>query len=443
MFNIPDIILNNVVLPLLSAQLFIIVALYFNFFGRHVLKALLSFNIFIGAYVFYLAANVLQFYARTPVDFSILYLRLTLILSLGLPCLTLFLIAQCQRTLPNTVKALPFFVGMAMSVLYTIGSDARHQQLLFDAKFANLIELNIFGPFHIDAEMFSVILTATLPSLLLLVLELRQERRKTCLAFIGGALIISLSYVAGLSSRRYWLYHVGASLTALYWLKTVYSDIQQNKSQTQLLKEQLKQQIQEQETELQPAIDQLLRAIEAESSNLQHYKLKIREILNELTELTIEAGGDADSLLERNLSKIESLLKSNDAATVRNIANQETSNLKDIITRLPQKRSETIIAETKAYIHQHFDQNIDIADLANNVHVSESYLMRCFKKHAGCTIKQYLTHYRIEQAKVLLTSMSVAEAAFAVGFNDSNYFSNVFKRFTGSSPQQYKNQRSA
>ena len=68
------------------------------------------------------------------------------------------------------------------------------------------------------------------------------------------------------------------------------------------------------------------------------------------------------------------------------------------------------------------------------------YLSRIFKKYTGTTFSEYLTNYRIEQAKKLLGEgkLSVKEIAYATGFNSQGYFSKIFKKYAGVSPSDFK-----
>ncbi|SDE19065.1 AraC-type DNA-binding protein [Paenibacillus sp. UNCCL117] len=68
------------------------------------------------------------------------------------------------------------------------------------------------------------------------------------------------------------------------------------------------------------------------------------------------------------------------------------------------------------------------------------YLCQVFKKYAGVSIHQYTQQLRIQRAKHLLrhTSWSVKEIAQDTGYDDPFYFSRIFKRLEGVSPQQYR-----
>ena len=78
--------------------------------------------------------------------------------------------------------------------------------------------------------------------------------------------------------------------------------------------------------------------------------------------------------------------------------------------------------------------------LAKQFAISRSALMEQFPKKTRLTVKQYLHHRRIHQAKKLLAtgSVSVRETAKLVGYEDFSTFYRNFKKLTGHSPSQHK-----
>ena len=71
--------------------------------------------------------------------------------------------------------------------------------------------------------------------------------------------------------------------------------------------------------------------------------------------------------------------------------------------------------------------------------VNESHLSKKFKNVSGTGITEYIAYVRIMNAELLLrqNKYTISEIAFKCGFNDSNYFSTVFKRIKGISPLKY------
>ncbi len=101
--------------------------------------------------------------------------------------------------------------------------------------------------------------------------------------------------------------------------------------------------------------------------------------------------------------------------------------------------NETILPMIE-YIHEHFSRDLNLDELANYMHLNPSYLCQLFKKEVGMTYIAYLTQYRVEQAKKRLreTPCSLADISEEVGYGDPAYFSRIFKKLAGISPNQYR-----
>ena len=97
------------------------------------------------------------------------------------------------------------------------------------------------------------------------------------------------------------------------------------------------------------------------------------------------------------------------------------------------------IAEVIQYIHENFAHDISLSDVSQFFSMSELYLGQLFKKETGVYFKQYLTAFRMTRAKELLLSgqFKVYEVCELVGLQNVQYFTNVFKRYTGISPGKY------
>jgi AraC-like DNA-binding protein len=79
--------------------------------------------------------------------------------------------------------------------------------------------------------------------------------------------------------------------------------------------------------------------------------------------------------------------------------------------------------------------------LADNVHLSASYLSDLLKKETGMNAQDHIHYYLIEEAKNVLlnTDNSVSEIAYSLGFEYPQYFSKLFKQKTGQTPIEYRN----
>lgn len=112
---------------------------------------------------------------------------------------------------------------------------------------------------------------------------------------------------------------------------------------------------------------------------------------------------------------------------------QITDNLYDSYTS-------PLSAEIISFISSHYTKKITLNDISQATFYSAAYCENEFKKNTGKSIINYLIDVRINAAKKLLaeSSMSCARIAAAVGFDDANYFSRIFKKRTGYSPLKYR-----
>ena len=92
------------------------------------------------------------------------------------------------------------------------------------------------------------------------------------------------------------------------------------------------------------------------------------------------------------------------------------------------------------YIKRNHASKSTLEDICKHFGYSRSYISHVFKKRVGQSYREYLTKLRLEDAKILLkhSSLTVTEIALSVGFNDSTYFSNIFKAKIGVSPSAYR-----
>ncbi|NIK69101.1 MULTISPECIES: response regulator [unclassified Paenibacillus] len=93
------------------------------------------------------------------------------------------------------------------------------------------------------------------------------------------------------------------------------------------------------------------------------------------------------------------------------------------------------------YIEEHYlDSDLSIKQVAENIHLNPSYLSTLFKKETGETFTGYVTKLKLQKAQVLLrnTEMKISEICQTVGFEDSTYFSSVFKKHFQISPSEFR-----
>lgn len=108
--------------------------------------------------------------------------------------------------------------------------------------------------------------------------------------------------------------------------------------------------------------------------------------------------------------------------------------------RAEQQSSATAISQVMEYLKENYQEKIKLADLAEYVHMNESYLSSQIKKSSGMNFTEILNRMRVDEAKKLLlnTDLSVESIADKAGFTSWSYFSRVFKRYCGATPAEYR-----
>ena len=102
--------------------------------------------------------------------------------------------------------------------------------------------------------------------------------------------------------------------------------------------------------------------------------------------------------------------------------------------------SNITIGEIVNFIENNYSRQLTLPEIAAQFGISESSLTKKIKIFTNMTFKEYLTKTRIEEAKSLLISSekSITEIAYECGYNNSNFFGDVFKKAVGMSPSSYR-----
>ena len=103
----------------------------------------------------------------------------------------------------------------------------------------------------------------------------------------------------------------------------------------------------------------------------------------------------------------------------------------------------TEIQNAMDYISSHLTERLTIEDIAENCGLSPSHFKAKFKTEIGITPYAYIMSLKIDTAKILLKNPknTVTDVAFQLNFSSSNHFSSVFKKYTGYTPTDFRNQR--
>ena len=100
------------------------------------------------------------------------------------------------------------------------------------------------------------------------------------------------------------------------------------------------------------------------------------------------------------------------------------------------------LVQAKLFIDAHFDESINLDAIADEAYFSKFHFLRIFKKTYRQTPHQYLINVRLEKAKMLLqANIPITEACYACGFESISSFATLFKKTTGFTPSEYRQQQ--
>ncbi|MDC7998137.1 helix-turn-helix transcriptional regulator [Gilvibacter sediminis] len=94
------------------------------------------------------------------------------------------------------------------------------------------------------------------------------------------------------------------------------------------------------------------------------------------------------------------------------------------------------------FVNKEYTRHIPLAEAANMVSMTEQAFSRFFKKKTGKTFTQFVNEHRLVHASRLLAEepMGITDICYDSGFNNFSHFNKLFKKFSGKSPSQYRNE---
>lgn len=162
----------------------------------------------------------------------------------------------------------------------------------------------------------------------------------------------------------------------------------------------------------------------------------IRRILHQLNE-------SEESLFGPGAPLLKQMKSSGDVDGLKDIFMSSLALIVNHIQRKNEEMDDSMSDRMMAFIHENYQKDISLVDLSEHFNASPAYISILFKDYTGENFKDYLSLYRVNQAKALLKSnkhLKIHEVAGMVGCNHSNTFIRIFKKYEGISPGTYSKQ---
>ncbi|UKS24580.1 response regulator [Paenibacillus sp. HWE-109] len=105
-----------------------------------------------------------------------------------------------------------------------------------------------------------------------------------------------------------------------------------------------------------------------------------------------------------------------------------------------QHKDKNVIFEIAEFLEKHYHEDVTLQDIASRFYLSREYISRKFKQEFEVNLSDYLGQIRMSKAKVLLRNphLRISQVAEMVGYQDEKYFSKVFKKSEGMTPNEYR-----
>jgi two-component system response regulator YesN len=170
------------------------------------------------------------------------------------------------------------------------------------------------------------------------------------------------------------------------------------------------------------------------------FKSDVVDLVMMISRLVVETGVSAAPVLSKNTRVIQELY---DTIRYDKFVKKVIDYVEWLTSQVEQNQTGRLspaIRQAIRYLKRNHRKAVSLEEVARFCCVSKYHLSHLFKKEVGVGVIEYLNHIRVEKAVfyVKTTDLSIQQVASQVGFQDANYFSRIFKRYTKYSPTEYR-----
>ncbi|MDD3243153.1 MAG: PocR ligand-binding domain-containing protein [Eubacteriales bacterium] len=176
------------------------------------------------------------------------------------------------------------------------------------------------------------------------------------------------------------------------------------------------------------------------AGDLNVVKARVLELVVVLSRAAVEGGGRLENMLGLNYELTSELYSIDTFEGVCMWITRTLDSMMDKVYETRNVKNAETMSRVMNYMRATYAQPLTLESVAKQVFLSPFYLSHLFSDELGITFIEYLTRIRMEQAKRLLSDqeLSVQAVANQVGYDDASYFSKVFKKSTGLTPNAYR-----
>jgi two-component system response regulator YesN len=194
---------------------------------------------------------------------------------------------------------------------------------------------------------------------------------------------------------------------------------------------------------MDPAVDAFFESLALPGVNTKDdVQRMVTALICSVYHVCVERGFDTDKIFGPNLAILGELPRS---ATIHELKQKIRTCLKLILELYPSHTSQwKVVNNALKYMEENYAEDLSLESVAQKVFVSAGYLSTIFKQVLQKNFVDSLHEIRVQKAKERLRDChaKIYEVALVVGYKDEKYFSQIFKKITGMTPNQYRDSAS-
>lgn len=193
--------------------------------------------------------------------------------------------------------------------------------------------------------------------------------------------------------------------------------------------------------QVETVVDGLMRRMDGLGDDAWQRQAYLVSVCNSLNRIVLQYGLSSETELTERIAARLALPA--DEAQIRAWLTDVCTAMCGYVTRRRESMPRLLAEKAARYIEERYaESSLSAEAVCAHLHVSRSYFFEVFKRETGRSFVQYLTDVRMERAVALLhdPGMKTIAVAYAVGYEEPNYFSHVFKRRFGVTPARYRRQ---
>jgi two-component system response regulator YesN len=190
--------------------------------------------------------------------------------------------------------------------------------------------------------------------------------------------------------------------------------------------------------------------VETTGVAVNYDSMKVAYVLNRMTWTLIQVLQETYPWLNKlvNISEYVDI----DFTRCSNFSDSKTTFLeiiRDLITKIKKfefgNQVNSMIRNICKVVLEHIDTEVSVKIIADHLFLNHSYLSTVYKEKTGTSLVEYITMVKMERAKILFENNCTKnyEIADKLGYKDVEYFSKLFKKYTGTTPSDFKCSRIA